>query len=173
MKKYLPYLVLTIVFLSCKKEPVAPDVSQVNDVQNLPPSVSKRVAQMMKQPERTDYAAQLVNRCYPEAVGLNGMIISSSKDFTRGGVRYVVLTINYDRVSGMGAESGLEYRGRGQFLDVLQIFPNATATETSSYIARYGTSQGDSLIIDQHSKFNYGPDGDLSMEYNKINDRCK
>lgn len=165
MKKFMVFAAMLLALSSCKKEMIE---RRIDDL-----SSTSYKTNTLRQPPRVPYAALFTNLCYPEAVEMSGTTTNSSASFTIKGIRYNILVIKYDRVSGLGMQSGLIYSGGGQFIDTTVIYPDNSSIESVSYDATYSTKNGNAIIFDEHSRFLYSPTGVMTIDYNHINNRCK
>ena len=172
-------LLYVLSLASCQKENIvdAPK-STTNDLapknRVLPEQMLSRIRAIRQLTAKgTYYVAEENNPCYPEYVGITGLQTARTDTFTINGVFYRTTAIKYYQLKGEGHISGLTYRGYRNFSDILKLYPDNSVSDEVSTVAAYGTTQGDSIIIDEHSRFLYSPTGVMTIDYNNIIHRCK
>lgn len=170
MRRYLIYVLLPVALLSCQKE-------SIKSEQDEPQLSNDSLLLLQKKPippkETTDYAAYVNNSCYPEVVYLSGTTTAIPVQyFTRRGILYRVNVTKFDNVSGIGLTSGLIYKGRGEYRDVEEVRPDNSVVVTVSTQVTYRTAQGNALILDNRTRY-IVDGGNVTVLYNKVNDRCR
>jgi len=176
MRKYLVYVFISLTVISCTKESVTPPQQQQPQEQQ--PQVSSpfnplSLHKLLHKKESTELAFQWYNECYPETVDMSGTITQFSKSFKRKDLVVTVGILNYNKVSGVGLISGLTYKGGGEVRDTIVTYADNSGIGWTTAKASWSTSQGNAIIIDEYSFYNFFPDGSGRLVYTIHNDTCR